>query len=308
MYKCFKDCLLSPGKIVNYLDLKTKKIVLYVVILLCLYTIPFCVSFMSSFGGDRKVMDSLVDDFESSETINYRIEEGLLQCDKDITQTVNLEGLSNRMGYNVIVVFGNNEKLNIELKQNQFYVIFRKDHIEVVLALYDSYDGTVGGGQSQLSVIKGSTDKITLVEFTYEKLGLKNINFAKDSDNFDFELVSVYNRIIDDLRIPVYIFGSIGIIVVQTISLLFSLLMVSVLLRIFNRMLNISFTTILKICIFSSTIMVVGKALSLCLNSDFIASITYLIFVIYVLIAMRMTDLLNRMQQKKFEKGEKNEL
>ena len=63
MYKCFKDCLLNPGKIVNYLDLKTKKIVLYVVILLCLYTIPFCVSFMSSFGGDRNVMDSLVDDF-----------------------------------------------------------------------------------------------------------------------------------------------------------------------------------------------------------------------------------------------------
>ena len=50
MYKCFKDCLLSPTKIINHLNMKTSKLIAYFIILVCLYTLPFCVMFVTSFG------------------------------------------------------------------------------------------------------------------------------------------------------------------------------------------------------------------------------------------------------------------
>lgn len=307
MYKCFKDCLLSPAKIINHLNMKTSKLIAYFIILVILYTLPFCILFVSTFGSNRGVMDSIADDFKNNEVINYQIVDGKLQGDKNVTQNFEAKELSKNIGMKINFVFAKNEKLNINLFAENFYFVFREEHLEILYTIENTYDGTIDGNQSQLSAINNDRAKFTIIKLAYEKLNFDNIDFNKNSENFEFKITAFYNRLIDYIKPTFYLIGIPSLILVLSISLFGGMLIIAFLLRIFNRMLDIQFGTYLKICLLCSTIHVVGEVLSLCLGIPFISFIAYFMMMVYILIVLRLTAMVKTLQNNN-NIGEQNEL
>ena len=307
MYKCFKDCLLSPAKIINHLNMKTSKLIAYFIILVILYTLPFCILFVSTFGSNRAVMDSIADDFKNNEVINYQIVDGKLQGDKNVTQNFEAKELSKNIGMKINFVFAKNEKLNINLFAENFYFVFREEHLEILYTIENTYDGTIDGNQSQLSAINNDRAKFTIIKLAYEKLNFDNIDFNKNSENFEFKITAFYNRLIDYIKPTFYLIGIPSLILVLSISLFGGMLIIAFLLRIFNRMLDIQFGTYLKICLLCSTIHVVGEVLSLCLGIPFISFIAYFMMMVYILIVLRLTAMVKTLQNNN-NIGEQNEL
>ena len=308
MYKCFKDCLLSPAKIINHLNMKTSKLIAYFIILVILYTLPFCILFVSTFGSNRAVMDSIADDFKNNEVINYQIVDGKLQGDKNVTQNFEAKELSKNIGMKINFVFAKNEKLNINLFAGNFYFVFREEHLEILYTIENTYDGTIDGNQSQLSAINNDSAKFTIIKLAYEKLNFDNIDFNKNSENFEFKITAFYNRLIDYIKPTFYLIGIPSLILVLSISLFGGMLIIAFLLRIFNRMLDIQFGTYLKICLLCSTIHVVGEVLSLCLGISFISLIAYFMMMVYILIVLRLTAMVKTLQNNNNNIGEQNEL
>ena len=308
MYKCFKDCLLSPAKIINHLNMKTSKLIAYFIILVCLYTLPFCVMFVTSFGGNRAITDAIEDDFKANEVINYQIVDGKLQGVNNATQGFTAEELSSTIGVNVNFIFAKNEKLNINLFANNVYFVFREDHLEILYTRENTYDGTIDGNQSQLSAINNDNAKFTIIKLSYEKLNFDNIDFNKDSKDFEFKVTAFYNRLINYVKPTFYLIGIPSLIFALAISLFGGLLLIAFLLRIFNRMLDIQFGTYLKIAMLCSTVRVVGEILAVCLQSSFISYIAYFAMLIYILIAIRLTSMVKHLQKNNNNTGEQNEL
>ena len=252
-------------------------------------------------------MDSIADDFKNNEVINYQIVDGKLQGDKNVTQNFEAKELSKNIDMKINFVFAKNEKLNINLFAGNFYFVFREEHLEILYTIENTYDGTIDGNQSQLSAINNDSAKFTIIKLAYEKLNFDNIDFNKNSENFEFKITAFYNRLIDYIKPTFYLIGIPSLILVLSISLFGGMLIIAFLLRIFNRMLDIQFGTYLKICLLCSTIHVVGEVLSLCLGISFISIIAYFMMMVYILIVLRLTAMVKTLQNNN-NIGEQNEL
>ena len=74
MYKKFKDCLLKPSRISNYLDDSKGKTLLFFILLLFIYILPSLVSIISVNKMPSTYSNYITESFKNSEKINYELE------------------------------------------------------------------------------------------------------------------------------------------------------------------------------------------------------------------------------------------
>ena len=74
MYTKFKDCLLKPSKIPNYLDDSKGKTILFFILLLFIYILPSLVSVISVNKMPSAYSNYITESFRNSEKINYELE------------------------------------------------------------------------------------------------------------------------------------------------------------------------------------------------------------------------------------------
>lgn len=306
MYNCFKDCLLSPRKIGMRTEMKTGKVVLYMLLLFILYTAFHSVYFISSYGVNPIINEAIYEDLKQAEVVDFQIVDGKLQGANVRTRSVYLKNLSTALNVDVTAVFSNYAMLEMPLYAKHLYVVFKLDHVEFFMPLVDYYDGIQEDGKVQISKSNGLLTAFN-VKLTYEELELKNIDFNKNSKNYDFTVNTVSGQISDKFKLP-FIIGSIPIMfVLLVLSMMGTNLMMAVLLKVFNQTLDLSFGQMFKICTLSSTISIIINIFSVALGSTFLSFVAEMVHVIYAIIAVRVAYMYKNITKAE-RTGETNEL
>ena len=78
MYQRFKNCLLKPRNIADYIKEPKKKTVIYTTILLVVYVIPFILIALLSNSVSTTLSTNVSNEFINADKINYNIENGKL--------------------------------------------------------------------------------------------------------------------------------------------------------------------------------------------------------------------------------------
>lgn len=306
MFKCFRDCLLSPHKIGLRASMKTSKVVLYMFLLFTLYTAFNSVYFISNFGANTTVKDAIYEEFKQADVIDYQIVDGKLQGINQ-TKSLYMKKLSTILGTDLTVVFSNSELLEMNLYARHIYVVFKYEHVEVLMPLVDQYVGIQEGGRVEMSKYNNSQLLYKITEYTYEELQLQNVNFNKNSKNYLFTINNVYGQFIDKLKAPITI-GMVPAIFISIVLLtLFTCVVMSLLLKFFNPTLGVSFGEVFKICVLASTISIIINIFSIIFNATGLMYLAEIIHVIYVILAVKISFMYKNITKTEGT-GEDNEL
>ena len=207
MYQRFKDSLLKPSRISNYIDDSKGKTLCFFILLLFIYILPSLVSIISVSKMPSNYSDQIVESFRNSEIINYELVEEneitVLRKTKEdaIPQYVDLGNILDTE-LKTLVMF--NTEQNFDVTKYNFpdslanktviLVIFDIDGVAITIGLID--ESSVNKDVSELA---SNTNTYGLF-ITYEKLGIKNIDFSNATINstmFKQQLnesyVSMYN-------------------------------------------------------------------------------------------------------------------
>ena len=80
MYQKFKNCILKPRNIADYIKEPKKQTVSYMIVLLVIYIIPFVLISLLSNSNVTTISSSVSEDFISADEINYVIKDYKLNC------------------------------------------------------------------------------------------------------------------------------------------------------------------------------------------------------------------------------------
>ena len=84
MYQRFKNCLLKPKNIADYIKEPNKLTIIYTTILLIVYVIPFVLISLLSTSVETSLSTKISDEFINSAQINYNIENGKLVSTNEV--------------------------------------------------------------------------------------------------------------------------------------------------------------------------------------------------------------------------------
>lgn len=295
MYKKFKDCLLKPSRIGNYVDEKFSRTLMYFLLLLLIYTLPSIVSLYSINEMPSQYSSLIVESFSNSEVINYKI----VNCelisinDESKSQYVDL-GTVDSVGLNLIVVFNLSENFEITnyqfndnlIGKNALVIVFEKDGLWIESG--QIYKGNNNIGAEQLSNISSS------LKFTYEELGIKNIDFSKaryNKTSFKNELDNVCLDIYNKNKVLILGVGISGVIIYNTISMLIEIFILAAFIKILYFKFNIKYSKICKIVILAYTPQIIFNLLSIFWSSVLMHFLGQILTVIYIVIAIKYYSL-----------------
>lgn len=311
MYTKFKNCLLKPSLICQYVDEKIGKALLYFLFLALIYTLPNIVSITSFSRVERSTLNQIVDSFEESEDINYQ----LLNVDgkiklvskkiDDKEQFVLIKNFVNN--YPLVLLFcSSKENLNnLELPselvgKSALYMAFYEDELEVFVAAYQGIEPKPQGNIQKLASKNISSN--ALIKLTYDKVGASELDFTITRENTnlfgrkinDF-IMSIYNKhkviILSTLIPSTYIRG--------IIQFLIDALILSVLIKILYSQYGIKFGKIYHLVILTYTPRVIFNILSIFWNNLFMFILGEIISIIYLLIAMKFYSINQMLKNNK---------
>ena len=206
MYNKFKNCLLKPSQIYEYVDETFWKMLIYFLILTLIYVLPNIASITSFRKVGNNTLTQIVNGFEKSEDIHYQlinVEGDIKLIPKKIDykpQVVYLEKFIEN--YDVVLLFHlratniENYQLPNELVgKTALYFAFYEDSVEVYFAQYQGIFVNGDGGIQQMS----NTLSKNLYKTSYEKLGVSEIDFTITREN-----TTTFSRKINDLIMSVY--------------------------------------------------------------------------------------------------------
>ena len=323
MYTKFKECLLKPSKIGKYVDDKMSKTILYFILLLLIYILPSFVSLISVKQMPTDYSNVIVESFAKSSSFNYKLENvnGKLNLNKTIDdaqpQYVEI-GTIVGIDMNILVLFNTNE--SIELNSYDFSSdLMNKNVILFTFAKEGMY---ISMGTLKLS--NGSTDKTQELAntsnkqlyYSYEKLGLSEIDFSVASSNkttfrnyLDNSYISMYQK---NLAL-ILLIGIPYILISGILSLLVEVLVLALLIKILYGRFNVHFGAICKIVILAYTPRVIFNLLSIFWSSIIMYFIGQFLTIIYVTIALRYyiiknigTNISNIIRGKDSSQGDNN--
>lgn len=311
MYTKFKNCLLKPSLICQYVDEKIGKALLYFLFLALIYTLPNIVSITSFSRVERSTLNQIVDSFEESEDINYQ----LLNVDGKIKlvpkkidtkeQFVLIKNFVNN--YPLVLLFCPSKEnvTNVELPselvgKSALYMAFYEDELEVFVATYQGIEPKPQGNIQKLASKNISSN--ALIKLTYDKLGVSELDLTITRENTnlfgrkinDF-IMSIYNKhkvvILATLIPSTYIKG--------IIQFLVDALILSILIKILYGQYGIKFGKIYHLVILTYTPRVIFNILSIFWNNLFMFILGEIISVIYLLIAMKFYSFNQMLKNKK---------
>lgn len=323
MYTKFKECLLKPSKIGKYVDDKMSKTILYFILLLLIYILPSFVSLISVKQMPTDYSNVIVESFAKSSSINYKLENvnGKLNLNKTIDdaqpQYVEI-GTIVGIDMNILVLFNTNESIDL----NSYDFSSDLMNKNVILFTFAKEGMYISMGTLKLS--NGSTDKTQELAntsnkqlyYSYEKLGLSEIDFSVASSNkttfrnyLDNSYISMYQK---NLAL-ILLIGIPYILISGILSLLVEVLVLALLIKILYGRFNVHFGAICKIVILAYTPRVIFNLLSIFWSSIIIYFIGQFLTIIYVTIALRYyiiknigTNISNIIRGKDSSQGDNN--
>ena len=323
MYTKFKECLLKPSKIGKYVDDKMSKTILYFILLLLIYILPSVVSLISVKQMPTDYSNVIVESFAKSSSINYKLENvnGKLNLNKTIDdaqpQYVEI-GTIVGIDMNILVLFNTNESIDL----NSYDFSSDLMNKNVILFTFAKEGMYISMGTLKLS--NGSTDKTQELAntsnkqlyYSYEKLGLSEIDFSVASSNkttfrnyLDNSYISMYQK---NLAL-ILLIGIPYILISGILSLLVEVLVLALLIKILYGRFNVHFGAICKIVILAYTPRVIFNLLSIFWSSIIMYFIGQFLTIIYVTIALRYyiiknigTNISNIIRGKDSSQGDNN--
>ena len=323
MYTKFKECLLKPSKIGKYVDDKMSKTILYFILLLLIYILPSFVSLISVKQMPTDYSNVIVESFAKSSSINYKLENvnGKLNLNKTIddaqpqyVEIVTIVGID----MNILVLFNTNESIDL----NSYDFSSDLMNKNVILFTFAKEGMYISMGTLKLS--NGSTDKTQELAntsnkqlyYSYEKLGLSEIDFSVASSNkttfrnyLDNSYISMYQK---NLAL-ILLIGIPYILISGILSLLVEVLVLALLIKILYGRFNVHFGAICKIVILAYTPRVIFNLLSIFWSSIIMYFIGQFLTIIYVTIALRYyiiknigTNISNIIRGKDSSQGDNN--
>lgn len=323
MYTKFKECLLKPSKIGKYVDDKMSKTILYFILLLLIYILPSFVSLISVKQMPTDYSNVIIESFAKSSSINYKLENvnGKLNLNKTIDdaqpQYVEI-GTIVGIDMNILVLFNTNESIDL----NSYDFSSDLMNKNVILFTFAKEGMYISMGTLKLS--NGSTDKTQELAntsnkqlyYSYEKLGLSEIDFSVASSNkttfrnyLDNSYISMYQK---NLAL-ILLIGIPYILISGILSLLVEVLVLALLIKILYGRFNVHFGAICKIVILAYTPRVIFNLLSIFWSSIIMYFIGQFLTIIYVTIALRYyiiknigTNISNIIRGKDSSQGDNN--
>ena len=323
MYTKFKECLLKPSKFGKYVDDKMSKTILYFILLLLIYILPSFVSLISVKQMPTDYSNVIVESFAKSSSINYKLENvnGKLNLNKTIDdaqpQYVEI-GTIVGIDMNILVLFNTNESIDL----NSYDFSSDLMNKNVILFTFAKEGMYISMGTLKLS--NGSTDKTQELAntsnkqlyYSYEKLGLSEIDFSVASSNkttfrnyLDNSYISMYQK---NLAL-ILLIGIPYILISGILSLLVEVLVLALLIKILYGRFNVHFGAICKIVILAYTPRVIFNLLSIFWSSIIMYFIGQFLTIIYVTIALRYyiiknigTNISNIIRGKDSSQGDNN--
>lgn len=299
MYNKFKNCLLKPSLISQYVDEKIGKVVLYFLFLALIYTLPNIVSITSFHKIERNTLNQIVDGFKQSEDIDYqliKVDEKIKLIPKKVDtkgQYVVIDNFASSYPLVLLFCYTKDNLVNLELPSKlvgkpAIYMSFYEEGLEIQIAKYQGIESKIPVDVQQLT--NNEILDRSIIKTTYDKLGVSEFDFTITRGNTnlfgnkvnDF-LMTIYNKhkvaILATLIPSTYIRG--------IIQFLFDALILSILIKILYSQYNIRFGKIYQLVILTYTPRVIFNILSIFWNNIFMFILGEIISVIYLLIAMR---------------------
>ena len=315
MYTKFKECLLKPSKIGKYVDDKMSKTILYFILLLLIYILPSFVSLISVKQMPTDYSNVIVESFAKSSSINYKLENvnGKLNLNKTIDdaqpQYVEI-GTIVGIDMNILVLFNTNESIDL----NSYDFSSDLMNKNVILFTFAKEGMYISMGTLKLS--NGSTDKTQELAntsnkqlyYSYEKLGLSEIDFSVASSN-----KTTFRNYLDNSYISMYQKNLALILLIGIPYILVEVLVLALLIKILYGRFNVHFGAICKIVILAYTPRVIFNLLSIFWSSIIMYFIGQFLTIIYVTIALRYyiiknigTNISNIIRGKDSSQGDNN--
>ncbi len=308
MYNKFKNCLLKPSQIYEYVDETFWKTLIYFLILTLIYVLPNIASITSFRKVGNNTLTQIVNGFEKSEDIHYQlinVEGDIKLIPKKIDykpQVVYLEKFIEN--YDVVLLFHlratniENYQLPNELVgKTALYFAFYEDSVEVYFAQYQGIFVNGDGGIQQMS----NTLSKNLYKTSYEKLGVSEIDFTITREN-----TAIFSRKINDLIMSVYNHHKVAILfsivpmiyVMGIIQFLIDALILALLVKLLYSQYGLKFGKIFKLVILTYTPRVIFNILSIFWSNMFMFILGEIISVVYLLIAMRYYAMSQMIEKK----------
>jgi len=264
MYEIFKNSLLSPRKLSEYVTLKGWKTFVYILFLCLLFALPDLIS-LSTF--DRISLHTINDIKEAfnGQDINYQIKNNELQFTSENKEVAIVEILN----LNLSVVFD----LNV---YNNFSPNYQTKHPLIIVLRSDGAYLTTNFLKIRYDLIK------------YEELGINELDFSlvKDTNNTSFwnDFITFINKGVNKFRFLIFFIGIPSLLISLSFYLLLMILMTTAIITLFNRYMGAKFVPIFKITIFAYTVYTIGSLLALLFGIGLISSFTSILAIIYAMI------------------------
>lgn len=297
MYQRFKDCLLKPRNIADYIKEPKKTTILYTIIVLIIYIIPFILITLLSKSTVTTLSSSVAEDFINAEQINYVIEDSKLKSlnGDNKPQIIKTElVLEEAYKLNALYVFdvtGNSFEELLDVDTGSYIIFlftedaFKISIVEVSKTVSDD-SGNKPGMTVSLETSNNNDSKLSLISLEYSKLGLTNVNLALNKDNntinFKNEIATLVDAIYGKIKMRLLPFIIIIVLLMSTGYYFFTVLFIALLFKLLYRYLQVDFGIVFKASILCSTPYVICSLLALLTNITFLEVIGQFIMIVYV--------------------------
>lgn len=295
MYQKFKNCILKPRNIADYIKEPKKKTILYTIVLLIIYVIPFILISLLSNSSATTLSSSVSNDLIVAEQINYVIEEGKLKSTTNdtIPQYIKTDLIIEAYKINALYIFdltGESFEQILDVENGAYIVfLFTENNFQI-----GSIEVTTGSGENvdnNSGIVVNLSEKVSdssvnnYISLSYSDLDVKNVNLAGNKDNntinFRNDIATLVTAIYKNIKLKLLPLIIIVILVIAVGSYFFSVLFITLLFKLLYRYLQIDFGVLFKAVILSSTPYVICSLLGLLIGINFLEIVGQFLMIAY---------------------------
>ena len=246
MFRCFVDSLVRPKNIANHINMKTGKLIGYLLLLIFITSLPTIVTIFTSDSVPEQYASDIVSDLKSDDVqIDYAINNGKLESSysSDVTHVYEIglfdaEATNSQINLLTYLVFNQN---NVDiansgkLTKNGIIIDFRAEEIEVSIFNPNAKENKVS--------------KIT--SGTYDELGANGIDFSQLSNystyTLQVKLEGVIKNLFKTYLFFVYLASVPSALLTNGFSILFEIILLVFFVFIFFRSSQLTFGELVKL-------------------------------------------------------------
>ena len=288
MYKKFKDCLLAPRKVADYIDEPKKKTLGYLLILLCVYLIPLILISIFSNPSNSNLSNSFAEDLMGGDQINYQIVDGeLIKINEStnvqfIKSQIVIEDLLTIDALYVFDISGAEYKNSINIESDGCIVfLFSKSNLSIISTTFAENES------SDVEYLANTiVEENKIYEISYSELKLGSIDFLANKDtnsiNFKNDISKIVNAIYDNIKMKLLPLIIIIVIIIGVNSYFVSILFITFLYKLLYAYLRLPFNKVFKAVLLCSTPYVICSIIASLTGLSVISLVGDVIMIFYV--------------------------